>query len=69
VSLAFTSPGTGPAVVFVPWVPFSNLRAEWEHPTLRGIFERLAERLTVIHHDGRGTLRRDRAFRGAITGC
>jgi len=55
VSLAFTSAGTGPAVVFVPWVPFSNLRAEWEHPTLRGIFERLAERLTVIHYDGRGT--------------
>jgi hypothetical protein len=29
VSLAFTVAGDGPAVVFVPWVPFSNMRMEW----------------------------------------
>ncbi len=55
MSLAFTSAGAGHAVVFVPWVPFSNLRLEWEHPMLSGIYQRLAERLTVIHYDGRGT--------------
>ena len=55
VSLAFTVAGTGPALVFVPWVPFSNLRMEWQNPLLRGVFERLSRRLTLIHYDGRGT--------------
>jgi DNA-binding CsgD family transcriptional regulator/pimeloyl-ACP methyl ester carboxylesterase len=55
VSLAFTAVGDGPALVFVPWVPFSNLRVEWENPFLSSIFEQLARRLTVIHYDGRGT--------------
>jgi len=55
VSLAFTTAGHGPALVFVPWVPFSNLRMEWQSALLGGIFERLARRLTVIHYDGRGT--------------
>jgi DNA-binding CsgD family transcriptional regulator/pimeloyl-ACP methyl ester carboxylesterase len=55
VSLAFTVAGDGPALVFVPWVPFSNLRMEWQNPLLRGVFERLALRLTLVHYDGRGT--------------
>jgi DNA-binding CsgD family transcriptional regulator/pimeloyl-ACP methyl ester carboxylesterase len=55
VSLACTVAGTGPALVFVPWVPFSNLRAEWQNAFLNGIFDSLAQRLTVIHYDGRGT--------------
>jgi pimeloyl-ACP methyl ester carboxylesterase len=55
VSLAFTTAGHGPALVFVPWVPFSNLRMEWQSALLGGIFERLARRLTVIHYDWRGT--------------
>jgi pimeloyl-ACP methyl ester carboxylesterase len=55
VSLAFTVAGTGPALVFVPWVPFSNLHMEWQNPLLHGVFERLSRRLTLIHYDGRGT--------------
>jgi DNA-binding CsgD family transcriptional regulator/pimeloyl-ACP methyl ester carboxylesterase len=55
VSLAFTVAGDGPALVFVPWVPFSNLQMEWESTFLNGIFEQLARRLTLIHYDGRGT--------------
>jgi pimeloyl-ACP methyl ester carboxylesterase len=55
VSLAFTVAGEGPALVFVPWVPFSNLRMEWNNPLLHQIFEQLARRLTLIHYDGRGT--------------
>ena len=55
MSLAFTVTGAGPAVVFVPWVPFSNLRMEWEHPLLGDAFERMTGRLTVVHYDGRGT--------------
>src|SRR5439155_26242052 len=55
VSLAFTVTGDGPALVFVPWVPFSNLRMEWQNPLLRRVFEQLAQRLTLVHYDGRGT--------------
>jgi pimeloyl-ACP methyl ester carboxylesterase/DNA-binding CsgD family transcriptional regulator len=55
VSLAFTVAGAGPVLVFVPWVPFSNLRAEWQNPYLRAAFEELARRLTIVHYDGRGT--------------
>ena len=55
VSVAFTVVGAGPAVVFVPWVPFSNLRMEWQNPRLNRVFEQLARRLTLVHYDGRGT--------------
>ena len=55
VSLAFTTAGEGPALIFVPWVPFSNFRMEWQSALLSGVFERLAQRLTVVHYDGRGT--------------
>jgi pimeloyl-ACP methyl ester carboxylesterase/DNA-binding CsgD family transcriptional regulator len=55
VSLAFTVAGDGPGLVFVPWVPFSNLRMEWQNPLLHEVFERLAQRLTLVHYDGRGT--------------
>ena len=55
VSLAFTVAGAGPALVFVPWVPFSNLRMEWQNPLLHQVFEQLAQELTLVHYDGRGT--------------
>jgi DNA-binding NarL/FixJ family response regulator len=55
VSLAFTVVGDGPALVFVPWVPFSNLRMEWQNPLLHRVFEQLAQELTLVHYDGRGT--------------
>jgi pimeloyl-ACP methyl ester carboxylesterase/DNA-binding CsgD family transcriptional regulator len=55
VSLAFTVAGAGPALVFLPLVPFSSLRMEWQSPLLYAVFEQLARRLTVIHYDGRGT--------------
>jgi len=55
VSLAFTVAGDGPAVVFVPWVPFSNMRMEWQIPLLNRVFEQLTRRLVLVHYDGRGT--------------
>lgn len=55
VSLAFTAVGAGPALVFLPPVPFSNLLMEWQNSLLRNAFEQLARRLTVVHYDGRGT--------------
>ena len=54
-SLAFTVSGQGPAVVFAPWVPFSNLSMKWENPLLRAAYEQLGRRLTLIQYDGRGT--------------
>jgi hypothetical protein len=44
VTLAFTVAGTGPPLVFVPWVQFSNLRMGWENPVLNGVFAQLARR-------------------------
>jgi pimeloyl-ACP methyl ester carboxylesterase len=44
-----------PALVFAPWVPFSNLRMEWQNPLLHQVFEQLAQELTLVHYDGRGT--------------
>jgi pimeloyl-ACP methyl ester carboxylesterase/DNA-binding CsgD family transcriptional regulator len=55
VSLAFTVAGGGPGLVFVPWVPFSNLEMEWQNPFFNQVFEQLARRLTLVHYDGRGT--------------
>jgi DNA-binding CsgD family transcriptional regulator/pimeloyl-ACP methyl ester carboxylesterase len=55
VSLAYSVAGTGPALVFAPWVPFSNLRVEWQNQLLREVFEQLAQRLTLVQYDGRGT--------------
>lgn len=53
VSLAFTVTGAGPALVFVLWVPFSNLRMEWRSPFLSRAFKQMARRLTLVHFDGR----------------
>jgi len=55
VSLAFTVSGSGPALVFVPWVPFSNFQVEWQSPLLNRVFEQMVGRLTLVHYDGRGT--------------
>jgi pimeloyl-ACP methyl ester carboxylesterase/DNA-binding CsgD family transcriptional regulator len=55
VTLAFTVSGQGPPLVLVPWVPFSNLQLEYADPSLRGVYEQLARRLTLVQYDGRGT--------------
>ena len=58
VSLAFTITGDGPAVVFVPWVPFSNLRMEWQNPFLNRVFEQMARRLQLCLNAARTRARR-----------
>lgn len=55
VTLAFSVTGQGPAVVFAPWVPFSNVQLEYANPVMRAIYEQLAGRLTLVQYDGRGT--------------
>jgi DNA-binding NarL/FixJ family response regulator len=58
--IAWTSVGSGPAVVLMPGVPLSNLEAEWRIPVLRRAYERLGQRLRLIQYDGRGTGRSER---------
>jgi len=55
VSIAWTSTGSGPALVLMPGVPFSDAIAEWQIPVLRRAFERLAGSVRLIQYDGRGT--------------
>jgi hypothetical protein len=38
-----------------PGCHLSNLRLEWQNPLLNRVFEQLAQRLTLVHYDGRGT--------------
>ena len=60
VSIAWSSSGSGPALVYLPAAPFSNTAAEWSIPVLRRAFERLATRVRLIQFDARGTGRSQR---------
>ena len=53
VPLAYSVIGTGPLLVRVVGF-FTHLEVEWEWPDLRHLWERLAERYTVVRYDGRG---------------
>jgi len=35
---------------------------EWQNPLLRRVFDQLAQRLTLVHYDGRGTGIRSETF-------
>jgi pimeloyl-ACP methyl ester carboxylesterase len=53
VRIAYASVGSGPMLVRVLG-HFTHLEMEWEWPDLRYLWERLAERFTVVRYDGRG---------------
>jgi DNA-binding CsgD family transcriptional regulator/pimeloyl-ACP methyl ester carboxylesterase len=55
VRIAWTSIGTGPTLIHLPGVPFSNVEGEWRSPVLRRAFAALGEHLRFIQFDGRGT--------------
>src|SRR5438132_14019757 len=55
VTIACAVVGSGPTLVLLPGVPFSNFIEEWRIPLLRGVYERLATRLQIVQYDGRGT--------------
>ena len=63
--LAYSIIGTGPLLVRVLGF-FTHLEVEWEWPDLRHLWERLAERYTVVRFDGRGIGLSDR-FAGEFT--
>jgi DNA-binding CsgD family transcriptional regulator/pimeloyl-ACP methyl ester carboxylesterase len=58
--IAWSGIGSGPALVHLPGVPFSNVEAEWRSPTLRAAYGELARDLRFIQFDGRGTGRSQR---------
>jgi pimeloyl-ACP methyl ester carboxylesterase/DNA-binding CsgD family transcriptional regulator len=60
VSIAWTSIGSGPALIHLPGVPFSNIEGEWRVPVLRRTFLALGEQIRFIQYDGRGTGRSQR---------
>jgi pimeloyl-ACP methyl ester carboxylesterase/DNA-binding CsgD family transcriptional regulator len=60
VTIAWTSVGSGPVLVYLPGVPFSNAAAEWRIPVLQRAYTSLADRLRLIQFDGRGSGRSQR---------
>lgn len=55
VTIAFTAFGSGPPLVILPPVPFSNFLAEWQVPMYTSAYRKLGSRFRVIQFDGRGT--------------
>jgi pimeloyl-ACP methyl ester carboxylesterase/DNA-binding CsgD family transcriptional regulator len=59
-SIAWTSIGTGPTLIHLPPVPFSNVEGDWRVPVLRRAFAALGDQLRFVQYDGRGTGRSQR---------
>jgi pimeloyl-ACP methyl ester carboxylesterase/DNA-binding CsgD family transcriptional regulator len=55
VRIAWTSVGTGPTLIHLPGVPFSDLEAEWRIPVQRRAYTNLADHVRLIQFDGRGS--------------
>jgi DNA-binding CsgD family transcriptional regulator/pimeloyl-ACP methyl ester carboxylesterase len=54
-TLAYARLGSGPPLVVVPPVPFSNMTGDWAVPPVRQAYQRMAASLEVMLYDGRGT--------------
>ena len=53
--IGWVESGSGPPLVHLPGVPFSNLEGEWRIPDLQAAFERLGRSVRLVQYDGRGT--------------
>ena len=60
VSIAWSSIGSGPTLIHLPGVPFSNVEGEWRIPVLQDTFGQLGREVRLIQYDGRGTGRSQR---------
>jgi class 3 adenylate cyclase len=54
VSIAYAAFGAGPPLVIPPSLIASHVQMEWQLSSRREMFERFAERATVVHYDPRG---------------
>ncbi|HEX9634182.1 MAG TPA: alpha/beta hydrolase [Candidatus Limnocylindria bacterium] len=55
VAIAYTLTGEGPALVWLPPVPLSNVFGQWRVPRFRDAYERLGQHVQLVLYDGRGT--------------
>jgi pimeloyl-ACP methyl ester carboxylesterase len=55
VTIAYTLTGEGPALVWLPPVPLSNVFGQWRVPRFRDAYERLGQHMRLVIYDGRGT--------------
>lgn len=55
VAIAYTLTGDGPALVWLPPVPLSNVFGQWRVPRFRDAYERLGQHVRLVLYDGRGT--------------
>lgn len=55
VTIAYTVTGEGPALIWLPPVPLSNVYGQWRVPRFRDAYERLGQHLRLVIYDGRGT--------------
>ncbi len=62
VRIAYSVSGAGPVHVVMPEPSASHVQLEWSHPILGRLFERLAERSTVVRFDPRGSGLSDRVL-------
>jgi class 3 adenylate cyclase len=60
VSIAYWTLGEGMPLVYMPFIPFSDLQLEWQFPEMRRWYERLAENRKLVRYDGRGSGLSDR---------
>jgi pimeloyl-ACP methyl ester carboxylesterase/DNA-binding CsgD family transcriptional regulator len=60
VNIAYWSEGTGPALVHLPWQPWSHIGLELEYPDVRQWYEALWAKYGLVRYDGRGTGLSDR---------
>jgi pimeloyl-ACP methyl ester carboxylesterase/DNA-binding CsgD family transcriptional regulator len=60
VRIALFVMGSGPPLVHTPPFPLGHLAAEWQNPANRNYNQGLAEGLTLVRYDGRGSGLSDR---------
>jgi pimeloyl-ACP methyl ester carboxylesterase/DNA-binding CsgD family transcriptional regulator len=63
VPIAVSTHGSGPALVWLPPFPFSNVMAQWRMPRMRDVYTRLSRSIQLVQYDGRGTGRSGRDAR------
>ena len=63
VSIAYSTLGAGPPIVYMGFPLFSHLQSEWGIPELRAFYETIAQDRTLVRYDYRSTGLSDRTVR------